>query len=615
MQAELVHYFYVLPLATRSCYTRKTATNSCKIEGLTMPPIAKTKKKFLTDQAVFKEVRLQGGVYVDKTKHIYDCVSTGKYFFLARPRRFGKSTLCRTMEELFLGNRKLFKGLWIDKSDWEWKKHPVIYLDMTRASGRNSTIEVFRDSMHRIIQNIAHEYGVKIPAPVSVAAHFDSLISALYTKFNEGVVVIIDEYDKPILDLISSSEPYKQMHRELSDLYAVLKPAERYLRLAFLTGVFKFTQTSIFSNLNNLKDLTFDPKAGDLVGYTQEELEGNFSEEIDLLSEQLGESKLKTIARLRQEYNGYRFGISIATGKLSTAVYNPFAINHTFAANDLLQRWFESGSPSLLIQKIKEGKFELIKPGGFRVNFSQIATSCNPDAIIALPLLYYAGYATIVEYFKDDDAVQLDYPNAEVARATADQLVRLFAPIDDSLIAQIASELGKAFRNNNLGQVEELFEMAFAQLTYQIFVSREKYFQSMIMLILIMGRLKVEAEVSMALQRADLIVYTPERIFIIETKFNESASKGLQQIKERRYMIKFKALGLPIEGLGININLKKPQTKRKKLVTVAWETIFKPVRKKSSPRKITTTKKPMKKAVKRAVKRAAPLTRPQRMQR
>jgi hypothetical protein len=538
----------------------------------------RTKKWFVVDSANFKEIRAKNGVYVDKTKKIYDCLGWGKYFFFARPRRFGKSTLCRTLEELFRGNRAIFKDLWIDKSDWEWKEHPIIYLDMTFVAGRSNTIERFRESMRQLLREIGDSYGATVVESNDVAGYFKALIIALYQKFNTGVAVIIDEYDKPILDLISAGEEYKLMHREISDLYAVLKPADPYIRLAFLTGVFKFTQTSIFSNLNNLKDLTFDITAGDLVGYTQEELEGNFKEEIELLGKKEQLDYAEMLEKLRREFNGYCFGFEVSTGQQAPRVYNPFAINNTFASNDMVKRWFASGSPSLLIQKIKEGKFEIMQPGGFRINFSDLSTSCNPDEITALPLLYYAGYATIGEYFKGIDKVQLVYPNAEVSCATADQLVKLFTTPGQSIMNDIAWELGQAFRANELEKIEEFFELAFSHITYQIFVSEEKYFQTMIMLILIMGRLRVEAEVAISTGRADLIAYTHDRIFIIETKFNDSASKGLEQIKNRGYMKKFVGGLLPVVGVGINIDLKKTPTQEKKLFTVAWEQLYSPTK-------------------------------------
>jgi hypothetical protein len=533
----------------------------------------KTKKKFLTTSSNFKEVRALGGVYVDKTKQIYNFLSSDdKYYFFARPRRFGKSTLCRTLEELFRGNRAVFKGLWIDTSDWGWKEHPIIYLDMTLAAGKASTIAAFRSAVNTMLERAAELYGVEIAPKETVAERFEALIATLYKKFNTGVAVIIDEYDKPILDLISSDQEYKLMHREMSDLYAVLKPADPYIRLAFLTGVFKFTQTSIFSNLNNLKDLTFDITAGDLVGYTQEEVERNFKDEIELLAaaEQLDYAGM--LDKLSAEYNGYCFGFNVTTGQKAPHVYNPFAINNTFAENQMLKRWFASGSPSLLIKKIKEGKFEMIKPEGLLVDFSKLSTSCDPDKVTALSLLYYAGYATIAEYIKDYNKVRLVYPNIEVASATATQLVELFADPNDSFpIKDRAYDLAKAFRTNDMQALENLFEIAFSHITYQIFVSEEKYFQTMIMLILCMGNLRVEAEVATSMGRADLVVYTHDCIFIIETKFNDSASKGLAQIKDRGYMKKFVGGPLPVVGVGINVDLKKTRVKKKKLFTVAWE--------------------------------------------
>ena len=565
--------------------------------------MVRTKKLFLTTRAVFKNIREQGGVYVDKTKQIYDCIGKDTYFFLARPRRFGKSTLCRTLQELFLGNRKLFKGLWIDKSDWGWEKHPVIYLDMTDAAGERNTIEAFDAAIHEMLGDIAQDYGVKVASKKTVNAHFKGLIKSLHKKFNIGVVVIIDEYDKPILDLAATGAEYKWMHSAISDLYAVLKPAEEQLRFVFMTGVFKFTQTSVFSKLNNLNDLTFNFRAGDLVGYTQEELESNFSDEINLLAAKVRVDYAGMCKLLKAEYNGYHFGVDVSAATLAPAVYNPFAINHTFAENQMVRRWFASGSPRLLIEKIKEGKFEQIRPSGLMVDFDELNTSCNPDAITGLSLLYYAGYATIAEYIEGDDTVRLGYPNTEVAVATANQLVALFVTPGDAAIQRLAKQLGQAFKNNELDQVHDLFEQVFAHLTYQIFVSHEKYFQSMIMLVLIMGKLRVEAEVPTEQGRADLVVYVADRIFVIETKFNVTAEAGLDQIKNNRYMTKFKTMGLPVEAVGINIAYKKglaKSTARAKdgakkstkkvvakapIITVAWVTVFKPVRKRVPAKK------------------------------
>lgn len=537
------------------------------------PEILKTKKLFLTSRASFKDIREQGAVYVDKTKQIYDCIGKDVYYFLARPRRFGKSILCRTLEQLFLGNRPLFKGLWIDKSDWLWKKHPVIYLDMSKVAGGETTTKEFRKVICKRFQKIAHEYDVTIDPTDTPQEQLSDLIEFVSAKYNLGAVVIIDEYDKPILDLIAAGKPYKAMHNLLSTLYAQLKPAEEYLRFVFITGVFKFTQTSIFSKLNNLNDLTFAHQAGDLVGYTQEELEHNFSEEIDLLAAKESLDKAAMLEKLRAEYNGYCFGIDVSSEKLSPSVYNPYAINHTFFANQMVQKWFASGSPSFLIQKIKEGNFEVIDPNGCLVNFGDLATSCDPSAVNALSLLYYTGYATLAEYTKGIDEVRLVYPNEEVARATASHLVALFQNTTSSTLLRIAWNIGEAFRNNKLALVEDLLEQAFAQLTYQIFVSKEKYFQSMIMLILMMGKLRVEAEVATSLGRADLIVYLANRIFIIETKFNKPAKNGLDQIKDRSYMNKFLVAQLPIEAVGISVNLKKE--KKKKLFEVVWENIAK----------------------------------------
>jgi hypothetical protein len=529
------------------------------------------KKLILTDRANFADLRQLGGLYVDKTKEIYDCIGKGSYYFLSRPRRFGKSLLCSTLKEMFSGNRELFKELWLDSSDWSWDKHPIIHLSMIDMAGERNDAAGVEEKLRIRLNNIAQDYGVELSASSYIDLVFTVLVESLYKKTGFKVVIIIDEYDKPILDLIDKPAEQKEVHSVLRSFYGTFKALETSLRFVFLTGVYKFSQTSVFSSLNNLNDLTFDPKAGTLLGYTQEEVESNFSEEIDALAAKEKLDRSSMLEKLQTNFNGYHFGVDASSGELSPGVYNPFAMNHTFAANQMLEKWFISGSPSYLIKKIAAGCFEEIGPEGLSVNFRMLTNSYDPDEITALSLLYYAGYATMNNFVPGPNTVRLAYPNLEIAQATSAELINIFKTNKASNLYDIAWRIADCFRNQQFDALKELFNQALAQLTYQIIVSEEKYFQTVILLILQMGKLKANAEIPTNDGRMDIVIETRRTIFIVEVKFNLPAAAGLQQIKDKDYAKKFKSQGLKLTAVGLSVALGKDIAANKCIFDVVSE--------------------------------------------
>jgi hypothetical protein len=514
------------------------------------------KRLILTDQSSFKDIREQSAVYIDKTKQIYATLERGKFFFFARPRRFGKSLLCSTLVELFKGNRALFKDLWIDNSDWQWQAHPVIHLDMSIAAGSNATVSSFNESIKARLADIAKEYNVQTRSFELPGGQLAELIKVLHEATGVGVAVIVDEYDKPILDKVTSMGDYEQLHSALSSFYAPLKYLSSSLSLVFMTGVYKFAKTSVFSNLNNLRDLTFDPRAADLVGYTQEELESIFSAEIDVLAAKKQVTRTAMLATLREQYNGYKFGLELTTGTLSQSVYNSFAMNHVFESSDLVEKWFPSGSPSFLIKKIKEGNFEFIAQEGITTSFKNLDESCGPENISAVSLLYYAGYATLSSYDVESKLAVLMSPNSEVSEAMAGHLLALFKKSSAADLELIAWQLAQSFRFNTLDLIKDQLNQALAQLTYKVLLGEEHYFQLMMHMLLIIGRLNPQLEKSTNHGRMDMVIELPTRIFIIELKFNKSAQEGMNQIKAKKYVQKYQVKSLPIMGVGINIALK-----------------------------------------------------------
>ncbi len=530
------------------------------------------KKLILTSKANFAEIRQLGGLYVDKTKEIYDCIGKDSYYFLSRPRRFGKSLLCSTLKEMFSGNRELFKGLWLDSSDWSWEKHPVIHLSMIDMAGEQNDAAGIEEKLRIRLNNIAQNYGVQLSTSSYIDLVFTVLVEALYKKTGSKVVIIVDEYDKPMLDLIGKTEVQAEVHSVLRSFYGTFKALESSVRFVFLTGVYKFSKTSVFSSLNNLNDLTFLPKAGTLLGYTQEEVELYFSEEIDALAISLGIDRTQTLERLQDKYNGYHFGVNVDTRQLSPGVYNPFGLNHTFAETQMFEKWFESGSPSFLIKKIAEGNFKDVGPEGLDVDFGALNNSCDPDAITATSLLYYAGYATMQEFDSHTRYVRLGYPNSEIAEATSKELFALFVGSSElSPTHKIALKIADCLQSHQLDNLKDLFNQALAQLTYKIILNHEKYFQTVILLMLNMTRLRAHAEIPTNDGSMDIVVETRSEIFIIELKFNKPAAEGLRQIKDKNYAKKFKIQGLPITAIGLSITLQKEADMHKCVADVAIE--------------------------------------------
>ncbi len=378
-------------------------------------------------------------MYVDKTEHIYNLFKDDKYFFIARPRRFGKSLLCATLVELFKGNREIFKGLWIDSSDWHWQQHPVIHLDMSNASSKTATVATMHEGICNMLRHNAKALGITELGGSTPGFMLADLIEKAKEVTGQNVVVIIDEYDKPILDVIDHKAKHTEIHAELSDFYSQLKPAESFLKFVLITGVFKFTKTSLFSNLNNLKDITFSPKAGAVVGYTEQEVRAFFAEHLAALAAKNKMSVDDMMVKLREQYNGYAFGVDLDTGEFSNRVYNSYGLNYVFAEQQQLKKWFESGSPTSLIKKLAANNFADLDSSNLSMPFATLDRSCTPQDlgttntfaseehndgdIASLTLLYYAGYLTLQQYHDQD--IFLGFPNQEIATEFSSALLPL----------------------------------------------------------------------------------------------------------------------------------------------------------------------------------------------
>ncbi len=531
-------------------------------------------QKICLDLKEFKTIRQQGGLYVDKTKYIYEIFGNGSYFFLARPRRFGKSLLCATLAELFAGNRHLFKGLWIDGSDWAWKKHPVIRLDMSKAASPVATPEEVRGYMVDLLNSSAKHLG--LPANTlrqgTPMAMLSDLIAQAKEAFGEQVVVIIDEYDKPLLDVIQDRSRYTAIQEELSAFYSQLKPAEEDIRCVLITGVFKFTKTSIFSGLNNLNDITFKPRAAALLGYTEQEIRAVFADHLAAVAAAYKKTVDEMMLVLRDRYNGYFFGVNLASNELSAGVYNPYAMNYVFAEQQQLDRWFSSGSPSALIKKLTSEQFEALEPARLTMSFSALETSCSPDDMTALSMLYYAGYLTLKHCF--NKKVTLGFPNAEVAGAFSDALLPALLQKSVFFVAGLIDEIHDLFCQERLDDLKQLLNDALAPVAYPVLAQPaasaellpERVYQIAFYYLFIASKMPTTLEDMTNRGRIDIVVEGPRSFYIFELKINEPASVAIAQIKEKEYTAKFRHKGKQLYAVGISID-----TAKRSVAELMWE--------------------------------------------
>lgn len=491
----------------------------------------------------FSEIREGGYVYVDKTAQIYSLSSTGKYYFLNRPRRFGKSLLVSTMEAYFQGRKELFKGLAIEKLEKNWAEHPVLHLDLT--GNRYLTVADLYEKFELHLDRWETLYG-RQGNYVSPSSRFDTVIDSAYRKTSQKVVILIDEYDKPVVDNIDNPELMDSFRRELQGFYSVIKNKDGFIRFAFLTGVTKFGKMSIFSGLNNLTDISMDLEYSDICGVSEDELKSYFNDSVEKLAENNGLSKDECYAKLKLMYDGYHFSED------TTGVYNPFSLLNTFKAGKFRMYWFETGTPTFLVRYLKQGKYNLDNISKNKVSMETL-TGTNYVSPAPITLMYQTGYLTIKGYDSRFNAYNLDYPNEEVAAGFLHSLSQLYAPAligDEFSVYSFVDDIER-------GDVDSFMTRFTAFLSgndYEIQGDLELYFQNTMSVMLKMMGLYVKTEYHTSRGRIDIIFDTDKYVYIIELKRDQSPEIALKQIEEKGYDKPFLASGKQIIRLGINFS-------------------------------------------------------------
>lgn len=504
-------------------------------------------KKLPIGIQTFEEIINGGYLYVDKTKQIYDIVTGGKTYFISRPRRFGKSLLCSTLEEVFKGNKELFKGLWIYDSDYDWEPHPVIRIDMSKIA--HKTPEELELALHEKINTIAERNSINITNYQSISGKFEKILYELSKK--NKVAIIIDEYDKPILDNITNIEVADKVRDVLRNFYTLFKNLDQYLKFIFLTGVTQFSKTSIFSGLNNLKEISLNKKYADLLGYTQEELESFFKNYIIEASKELDVSKDEVLKKLKHWYNGYCFVED------ACKVYNPFSILLFFDEFKFKNYWFKSGTPTFLMKLIKEKDYDAEDLEVVELNASEI-DSFDVETLPLFTTLFQTGYLTIVGYDEETENYKLSFPNEEVRKSF---LQHLLASLTKYQIAKISKDivaLRKALQRNDIDSFVFVLKIFFANIPYTVQdKQKEQDYQFLFYAMLKLFGFAIIVEEPTNIGRIDAVITMNNYIYIFEFKINQSAQKALQQIEDKKYYEKYLRSGKKIVSVGINFDTKE----------------------------------------------------------
>jgi len=465
----------------------------------------------------FREIREGGYVYIDKTEIIHQLVETGQYYFLSRPKRFGKSLLVDTIEELFSGSKSLFEGLYIhDKWDWS-KKNPVVHFDFASFPYKE---EGLSEAITYGLHINAKKYGVELTGN-SIKVQLLELIEKLADRGK--VVILIDEYDKPIIDYLDEPKQLDTNRSIMKSFYSILKGSDKYIRLVLITGVSPFSRVNVFSDLNNLRNITLVPQYGALVGITQQELEENFSGEIS----ELQKTKPDILAKIKDWYNGY-------TWNMQSWVYNPFSLLNFMAGRVFQNYWFETGTPTFLIRQLKKRAIydvEGIKMGSLALSTFD-TDHPNPGS-----LLFQTGYLTIKKISSDDQLYELGYPNREVKASLLDGLLSLYreAPWEDS--AAIMANIKKSLNNCDIQGLVHQLNALVSTIAYDPWkVDTESIFNIIMFLTFRLVGIDVYTEVHSSRGRCDLLVKTNLYIYVMELKLDGTAADAISQIKEKGYL-------------------------------------------------------------------------------
>ena len=474
----------------------------------------------------FEKLREGGYVYVDKTSLIHKLANSGTYYFLSRPRRFGKSLLISTMEAYFKGKKELFRGLALEKLEKDWTEYPVLHLDLNGISYNSE--DVLDQVLNEKLSAWETEFGICAKSTIP-GLRFQNIIDAAYSYTGHHVVILIDEYDKPIVDNLGNTKLTDYYRKTLQGFYSVLKAKDGQIRFGFLTGVSKIGKLSVFSTLNNLRDISMESEYSDICGISEDDLHKYFDESVTELAEANRMSRDECYQKLKYKYDGYHFSED------APGMYNPFSLLNTFNSRKFKDYWFETGTPTLLVNVMKKTSFDITTLSD---NIVVPASKLNGmQDIVNKPvsLFFQTGYLTIKDYDSEYDEYRLGFPNDEVKNGFLEFIYSYYVPVNPSDDSSKTSLLARALRAGDPYTFMKILEALFANATYQIQGDSEKNFQYAMYIIMELLGEYVQAERSTSNGRIDLLLQTKDYIYIIELKIDNTADAALQQIEDKGY--------------------------------------------------------------------------------
>ena len=492
----------------------------------------------------FPDIRERGFVYVDKTAFVYRMALMGKFYFLSRPRRFGKSLLISTMEAYFLGRKELFKGLAIEQLETEWKTYPVLHLDLN--TGKYDKEADLDDFLNDSLAQWEQVYGSS-PTEVNAELRFKGIIRRAYEQTGEQVVVLVDEYDKPLLATIDNKPLHDAYRNTLKAFFSVLKTMDACIRLGFITGVSKFSHVSIFSDLNNLKDISMDPRYVDICGISEQDLHTCFDSSIHELADANGMTYEEACEKLRRQYDGYHFREN------SIGVYNPFSLLNTFDSLVFNDYWFATGTPTFLVKLLQQYDYELHDLKGIYVDGDTLS-SVDEEYNDPIPVLFQSGYLTISGY-DSELGYRLDFPNQEVERGFFRFLMPYYTSQHKSSVKGILNKMTAAVRGGRPDELLQVVQTMLAGRSYMVVgADKEKDFQNTLYLIFTMLGYNVQVEQATSQGRIDITIQTKDYIYIIELKLDKTAEEALRQIKDNQYARPFQSDKRKLYLIGVNFS-------------------------------------------------------------
>lgn len=495
----------------------------------------------------FEKIRTDGYFYIDKTALIYQMVKTGSYYFLSRPRRFGKSLLISTLEAYFLGKKELFEGLAMEKLEKDWITYPIFHMDLNTE--KYDTRESLDSILNFTLEKWEQQYGTA-PSETTFALRFRGLIERAYKQTGQRVVILIDEYDKPMLQVIGNEELQKEFRNTMKAFYSVLKTMDGCIQFAFLTGVTKFGKVSVFSDLNNLDDISMRNQYIDICGVSEKELHDDLEIELHELADIKGVSYHEICDKLREYYDGYHFTHN------SIGIYNPFSLLNTFKYKEFGSYWFETGTPTYLVELLKKHHYDLRRMAHEETSIS-VLNSIDSASDNPIPVIYQSGYLTIKGYDEEFGIYSLGFPNREVEEGFIKFLLPFYA---NTNAVESEFEIQKFVREIRIGDYDSFFRRLrsfFADTPYELIRDLELHYQNVLFIVFKLVGFYVKAEYHTSEGRIDLVLQTDKFVYVIEFKLDGTAEDALRQINEKHYALPFEAGGnRRLFKIGVNFNAK-----------------------------------------------------------